>query len=103
MADRALHLLETERLRIALVPAPKPNFGSHKIRVIESENPEWYRRFSKPYWRGPRSFQLRRSRVEKALKRVCKVRIVRRNGYEVRILGFLEGWNGDRENQAGGF
>lgn len=89
MAARALYELETERNVIGFAPAPHQNFVGHKIRVQEQANPGWYRRFGLSYWRSRRSFQLKRWRVVKALKRVHEVGIVRRNGYETRLLKFL--------------
>jgi len=86
LAAWALETLELERNRIILVPAPRQSFSGHKIRVQESQNPKWYREFGAAYWRSKRSFQLRRQRVERALRRVCVTGIVRRNGYEVPIL-----------------
>ena len=88
-AGIALHELETQRNRIALVPAPEKNFDGHKIRVQVEANPKWYRRFGGPYWHSKRSFQLKRVRVEKALNRVLKQGIVRRNGYEAKLLPLL--------------
>jgi hypothetical protein len=88
-AAHALHELETQRNRIALVPAPQQNFHSHKIRVQVEQNPKWYRDFGASFWRGKRSFQLKRVRVERALRRVCETGIVRRNGYEVGLLEAL--------------
>jgi len=89
VAKKALADLETRHNGIVLVPAPDPHFQGHKIRVQERSNPSWYRRFGALYWRGPRDFSLKRCRVEKALRRVAETKIVRRNGYEVKILGFL--------------
>lgn len=88
-AAHALYELETNHNRIVLVPAPHQNFSGHKIRVQETRNPEWYIQFGLAYWRSKRSFQLKRWRVIKALKRVCVVGIVRRNGYEVKLLKAL--------------
>lgn len=89
VAARALEDLETHRNVIVLVPAPDQHFVGQKIRVQESRNPKWYIEFGVPFWRSKRSFQLKRSRVMKALKRVCVVGIVRRNGLEVKLLGAL--------------
>jgi hypothetical protein len=88
-ASRALYELETERNVIGFVPAPSQNFVGHKIRVQESANPKWYRVFGAGYWRSRRSFQLKRARVVRALKRVAVVGIVRRNGYETKLLDLL--------------
>jgi hypothetical protein len=89
-AGLALDDLETNRNSIALMPAPHKNFEGHKVRVQQSANPAWYVRFGRSFWRSIRSFQLKRWRVEKALKRVAVVGIVRRNGYEVRLLPLLK-------------
>lgn len=89
IAERALEDLELHRNSIVLIPAPHPHFTGHKIRVQESQNPKWYREFGSGYWRSKRSFQLKRSRVIKALKRVSVVGIVRRNGLEVKLLEVL--------------
>lgn len=92
LAGRALQELSTDRNRIALVPAPQQSFPSHKIRVIESRNPQWYIDFGKRYWKNERQFDLKRFRVERALGRVLAGR-VRGNGYEQELLVFLaEQW-----------
>jgi hypothetical protein len=88
LAGRAIEELSGQRNRIELVPAPDPRFHSHKVRVIVSRNPGWYIEFGKKYWRGPRQFDLKRSRIERALERVLKGR-VRGNGYERELLHFL--------------
>lgn len=90
LAAHALEELETHHNRIVLVPAPSKNFDGHKIRVQESANPSWYRKFGTHFWRGRRVFLLKRRRVEKALRRVAVVGIVRRNGYEVQLLVLLK-------------
>jgi hypothetical protein len=89
VAKRALVEMGQQVNRIALIPAPDPNFRGHKIRVQESENPKWYRSFAAPYWRSKRSFQLKRARVVKALKRVSEKGLVRRNGLERFLLEHL--------------
>lgn len=89
MAARALEDLEIHRNTIVLVPAPDQHFVGQKVRVQESKNPKWYIEFGIPFWRSRRSFQLKRSRVVKALKRVSVVGIVRRNGLEVKLLDAL--------------
>lgn len=92
LAKRALEELESQFNRIGFAPAPQQNFDGHRIRVIESRNPDWYVEFGKKFWRGPRQFDLKRERVLKALKRVVGGR-VRGNGYERDLLPFLaERW-----------
>jgi hypothetical protein len=85
LAGRALHELETERLRIILVPAPDPHFDGHKIRVIESENPKWYQRFVSGRW-DRRGCDVRRDRVIRALTRVYAHGRIRGNGYERKLM-----------------
>jgi hypothetical protein len=88
LARQGLRDLEEFRNQIMLVPAPEKNFDSHKIRVVASRNPDWYVGFGKRYWNGPRRFGLKRSRVERALKRVVSGKI-RGNGYEKDLLECL--------------
>jgi hypothetical protein len=92
LATRALEELETNFNKIGFAPAPQQNFDGHRIRVVESRNPDWYVEYGRKFWRGPRQFDLKRARVVKALKRVVGGR-VRGNGYEVELLPFLaERW-----------
>lgn len=91
VARRALEELECQRNKIGLVPAPDPHFDSHKIRVIESRNPDWYIKFGLKYWKSERQFDLHRCRVERALGRVLAGK-VRGNGYERELLVFLGEW-----------
>lgn len=85
LARFALMDLDENRNRIILVPAPEPHFEGHKIRAVESRNPDWYIEYGRDFWPGPRRFTLKRCRVIKALERVVKGR-VRGNGYERDIL-----------------
>ena len=94
LAHYALRDLDEHRLKIVLVPAPVPSFEGHRVRTIESKNPDWYSHFGKLYWKGLRSFQLKRSRVRRAMIRVKLLGIVRRNGYEVDLLEHLRKWKG---------
>lgn len=88
VAAIALLELETHFNRITLVPAPEPRYTSHKIRVQESANPDWYRKFVDGRW-NRKGCQVKRARVEKALRRVAADGIVRRNGYETKLLSEL--------------
>ncbi len=88
LAGKALLDLETNFNRITLVPAPEPRHNGHKIRVQESANPGWYRRFVAGRWNHA-GCQVRRSRIEKALRRVAVVGVVRSNGYEAKLLRLL--------------
>lgn len=89
LARQGLKDLEQHQNRIVLVPAPQPSFDGHKIRMVESRNPDWYIQFGKEYWPRPREFTLKRARVVKALERVVKGR-VRGNGHEKDLLKCLK-------------
>lgn len=89
LAKRALQDLDQEYNKIGLAPAPEPSFDGHKIRVVEQRNPQWYIEFGVRYWKNPRQFDLKRSRVVKALERVVKGR-VRGNGCEKDLLPWLK-------------
>ena len=65
-AEYLLNDLETNRLRVILVPAPQPMHQMHMIRVVESYNPEWY---SSLYWSID---HFRRDRSLRALNRIIK-------------------------------
>lgn len=54
--------LEENQLKVVLVPAPNPCFSGHKIRHIESKNPEWYRDLYKhhPNFKRTRSLRVLR-------------------------------------------
>ncbi len=89
LAEMALYDLEQNQNRIILAPAPGPHFEGHKIRVVETRNPQWYIDFGAQYWKGDREFTLKRSRVIQALQRVVKGR-VRGNGHERELLEWLK-------------
>src|SRR3989344_5340758 len=58
------HELETNRLRIILIPAPNPQHYNHKIRAVDTRNPEWY---SMIYWEH---FPIRRDLSLRSLRRI---------------------------------
>lgn len=89
LAQKALRDLATKFNRITLVPAPRQSFDSHKIRVQAEANPGWYRKFVEGRW-SRRGCNVKRARVERALRRVAESGVVRRNGYESRLLGVLQ-------------
>lgn len=39
-----LNELEANPLRVVLIPAPDPRHPTHKVRCVESRNPDWYRK-----------------------------------------------------------
>jgi hypothetical protein len=41
--ENMLASLKHNKLTVKLVPAPEPKHPMHRIRVVESQNPEWYR------------------------------------------------------------
>jgi hypothetical protein len=94
IAARALADLATNFNRIVLAPAPDPRYDNHKIRVQESANPDWYREFLAGRW-NRKGCQIRRSRIEKALRRVSVIGIVRSNGYEAKLLRTLQDHSGE--------
>lgn len=59
--------LQSHRLRIVLVPAPEKNFSSHKIRVVEERNPDWY----SSLWNCHKWME--RRRLIPAIGRVCEL------------------------------
>lgn len=72
IADCGLVELAEKQLCISLVAAPEPRHSGHKIRVINSVNPEWYSRMASPHfegskWHGTGSL---RKQVTRALERV---------------------------------
>jgi hypothetical protein len=94
LAGRAILDLQMNFNRITLVPAPHQNHGAHKIRVQETENPKWYRKFVDGRWNRD-GCQVRRSRVERALRRVAVIGVVRSNGYEAKLLRLLAEFSED--------
>jgi hypothetical protein len=50
--------LKFEGLVVVLAPAPRPMFSGHMIRVVENQNPEWYREFIKKYGRIERCLSI---------------------------------------------
>ena len=65
-ADYLYEELQTNRLSVILIPAPKPSFSNHKIRIAESHNPEWYSTQYHFY------SHFKRKRCTKALDRIRK-------------------------------
>ncbi len=62
--------LEGQRLRVVLVVAPEPRHSGHKIRVVESRNPAWYRQLCADYLtRRTRARQRGDKYVDTAIKR----------------------------------
>ena len=44
-----LATLETQSLKVSLIPAPDPRHATHKIRAVSERNPQWYRRLCAAY------------------------------------------------------
>jgi len=68
-ADSLYHDLRSNRLEVILVPAPFPKHQDHMIRVVASQNPQWYQELYRSY---PQ--QLRRPHSLRALDRIRNVR-----------------------------
>jgi len=58
--------LEINKLEVALIPAPSPQFIGHMIRVTINHNPEWYKTFYHSYK------HVKRRRCINALKRISE-------------------------------
>ena len=78
-----LNQLTSSRLRVALFPAPDPQFSEHKIRVSVEHNPEWYSQLCMSY-QSARSH--RRRRGDTRIRRIDIVRILTKlaNGHDCR-------------------
>lgn len=62
-AKELLKDLESQSLKVVLVPAPDKHFPGHKIRSVVNENPDWYRGLFA-------DIRISRRCVIKALKRI---------------------------------
>lgn len=90
LAEIASTQLATERHRIVLIPATTPMHASHKVRVVDGQNPAWLRAMNArlPRHAGRRQrlkYGLKRSRIVRAVERVRSGWVDPR-GYEVEIL-----------------
>ncbi len=74
----ALEELKRHCRKIGLVPAPRPNFVGHKIRVIEACNPRWYRTLAhrRPMKRDGKNHSIR-IYVVNALQSIVTTRYIR--------------------------
>lgn len=93
IAGRALQELEENFPVVTLVPAPDPRFDGHKIRVVENQNPKWYREFVAAAWtrvRGKRGCQIKKWRVIRGLKRVHTKGLIFWKGYERELIERLK-------------
>ena len=94
-AGRLLAELSEHRLDVALVPAPRPAYDGHMIRVAFDGNPGWYSRLarrlpSKSRAKPRRRFDpdIRRDRVERALDRLARLGVARTR-YDFHLLPVL--------------
>jgi hypothetical protein len=94
-AARLLSDLSEHRLDVGLVPAPRPMFEGHMIRVAFDGNPGWYSRLarrlpSKSRAKPRRRFDpdIRRPLVERALDRLSRVGVARFR-YDFHLLPVL--------------
>ena len=60
--------LEKNKLQVILTPAPEPKHQCHKIRVVETQNPSWYREL---YHETP---NFRRDRSLNSLERIINLK-----------------------------
>jgi hypothetical protein len=79
-AGELLAELSEHRLDVSLVPAPRPRFTGHCIRVVQDGNPSWYSRLCASYTKrrsAPRrglkpDTDIRRPFVERSLSRLSQ-------------------------------
>ena len=77
--DMYFELLE-KSLEVVLVPAPEPKHSIHMIRVCQSKNPDWYRKFCEQYpanrrtprTRGKFDTKIKRQHTIKALENILR-------------------------------
>lgn len=80
-------------LEVVLIPAPEKRHANHCIRVVQNQNPPWFRRFAAKYQncRGrmvkPRTFIVRSS-IVKTLDRLINNR-QKGTPNEARLLAFI--------------
>jgi len=67
LAALGLASVLAHRLRVVLVPAPRPKYHGHKVRATEGHNAAWYREF---VGRRPKTHSLRRYTVN-ALREIA--------------------------------
>lgn len=67
--------LESNRLEVALVPAPRPRHECHAVRVAVSKNPAWYRRLCAAF---PSSRRRSRSLPDTRIRRASVVSLLSR-------------------------
>lgn len=100
-AETMLDELETFQISVVLVDAPEKRHSDHKIRMVEMQNPKWYRDFCSLYKsdRNDRSTRfhtaIKRAWTIKALKRIIKGET--RGVYIERLLDFIEQNSGNEE------
>lgn len=69
LAETLYQDLEQNRLEVILIPAPRPAYFGHMVRVADNENPEWYRELFKKYFPN-----FRRDRSLRSLQRIAEKR-----------------------------
>ena len=67
-ADFLYQELRNNQLKVILIPAPEQKHFEHKIRAVESQNPEWYRVLYQQY------LHFRRDRSLDSLQRIGRKR-----------------------------
>jgi len=77
-AAALLSELDSEQLAVELVPAPRPRFHGHMVRMVFGANPHWYRKLAAqvpPRGRpSRRSTGIRRAHIRRALQRLASGR-----------------------------
>ena len=100
-AETMLDELETFQISVVLVDAPEKRHSEHKIRMVEIQNPKWYRDFCSLY-RSARND--RSTRFHTAIKRAWTIKALKRiiagetsGVYVERLLDFIEQNSGNEE------
>lgn len=83
--------LEGNYLEVVLIPAPEPNYTDHKIRAVQYQNAEWYRKFCEQYVSARKGFKTRtrikRRATIKALEKLASG--VNDSIYTQRLVEFI--------------
>ncbi|MBD3318978.1 hypothetical protein GF342_03645 [Candidatus Woesearchaeota archaeon] len=59
------------RLQVVLIPAPEPMYAGHMVRAVENKNPDWYRAAYNDWSKCQGKSNCKRTRMHRALDRVC--------------------------------
>lgn len=92
-----LYELQNQKLEIVLVDAPKPKHIGHKIRIVQTENPEWYRYY---YANFP---NVRRDRTLIRLEKMIDQKIDKSSDHDSALIYISEMLVLSAEDESEGF